>query len=376
MTKKILIAYATAGVGHKKAALAIEQAFKNVKGDFEVKIIDVLDYSLPWFKKWYPESYVVVINKMIWLWRILYYFNNIPIVYKITLPFRKWSHRKNCNKLSGFVENYRPDVVLSTHFILPDICAFLKKQGKCNAIVYNVITDYRDHSFWISDGADKYCVGHQKTKDDLVNKWGINSEDVYITGIPVEPKFLEHKDREQIRKDLCISVQERCILVLSGGYGMGPLFEMVQTLEGLQKKMTVICICGHNKELHDKVNTLKGKLEYVNLINLGYINNVDELMAASDIYLGKAGGISSSEALVMGLPMIFVRPIPGQESRNAELLVSSGAALEVKNLDEIGSAIKFLLEQDNIDKMKQAVQDIRKPNAASDIVKLALGNSD
>jgi len=74
--------------------------------------------------------------------------------------------------------------------------------------------------------------------------------------------------------------------------------------------------------------------------------------------------------------MIFVRPIPGQESRNAELLVSSGAACEVKNLDEIGSAIKNLLVQDNIDKMKQAVQTIRKPNAASDIVKLALGNSD
>ena len=301
---------------------------------------------------------MVVINKMIWLWRILYYFNNIPFVYKCTLPFRKWSHRKNCNKLAGFVEEYDPDVVLSTHFILPDVCSFLKKQGKCHAKVYNIITDYRDHSFWISDGADKYCVAHQITKEDLVNKWKIKPEDVYITGIPVEPKFSEEKDRNQVRTDLGITENEKCILVLSGGYGMGPLFEMVQTLENLKQKMTVICICGHNKELHEKVESLKDDLKYVNLINLGYVNNVDELMCASDIYLGKAGGISSSEALVMGLPMIFVRPIPGQESRNSELLVNAEAAIEVKNLNEIGDAIKNLLDQENIDKMKKAVQAI------------------
>jgi len=370
--KKILITYATAGVGHKKAAFAVRDALVQGNNDCIVEMIDVLDRTNAFFRRSYPVSYLILINRMIYLWQFLYYFLDLTFVHRVFYYPRVLSHIMNSLPLIRYVREFKPDVVISTHFLMPDVALYLKKRYGMKMRVINVITDYRVHSFWVSGGVDTYMVAYEETKKDLVGKWGIPEKAVIQTGIPVEPKFSLKHDRAYFRRQHSIPEDAFVILLLSGGYGMGPVFETLKALERAGVPLTVLVICGHNEALCRKVDLL-AKSSGIKIINHSYVNNIDELMAVSDLYIGKAGGISTSESLVMNLPCVFIRPIPGQESRNADLVVSGGAGVTVKHIGEISSIVKELFDdRSKIEKMRQKSALLAKPNASRDIALFAL----
>jgi len=369
--KKILIVYATAGIGHKKAASAVREALKAEDADVILKEIDILDYTNPFFIKAYPDVYVVLINKLIKLWAFMYYIFEIRIVHKLLYPLRKTIHLINARRLVRFLLEFKPDVILSTHFLLPDVCSYMKRKYGMNARVLNIVTDYRPHSFWISDGVDTYIVAHDITKKELVKKWGIEPNNIIVTGIPVEPKFSIKYDKASLRDKFNIPQSSFVVLLMSGGYGMGPVFEMVKLLNDLDGEISLITVCGYNKALYEKIENFK-QASKINITNFGYVNNVNELMAASDVYVGKAGAISTTEALVQNLPIVFVNPIPGQESRNASFIAGKGAGIYMKDIHSIREIIAKLKQKENIDTMLNNVNKIKRPHAASDIAALVL----
>jgi len=365
--KKVLIAYATAGIGHKKAALAVEEALKDYTGQIEVKTIDVLDYSNALFKKAYPNVYLFLIGRLVYFWGFLYYLFDIKAVHNFTVWARKLYHIGNCGALAGFLNEYKPDVIVSTHFVMPDVAAYARKKYKLQFRVINIVTDYRAHAFWISDGVDNYVVAHEDTKKDLTLKWGIDENLVKVMGIPIEPKFSKEHDRHFYRTKLNIPQGNFTVLLLSGGFGVGPMYEIVARLVPVKDKLSVIVVCGHNKQVFEQIESFKSRSD-MNIINFGFVNTIDELMAASDLYVGKAGGISTAEGLAMWLPLVFIRPIPGQESRNADFVVKNKAGRKVKDIDEIIDIIKDLKEtKEHINALKQGVKEIQKKNASRDI---------
>lgn len=365
--KKILIAYATAGIGHKKASLAINGALEGLGLDADIKLIDVLDYTQPFFKKLYPCIYLLLIRRLIYLWGFLYYLLDFKIVYLLSGPFRRALHLLNSARLSKFILEYKPDVIVSTHFLLPDVCENLKKRHNLKCHLINVITDYRAHSFWISPAVDTYVVGHKKVSDELVAKWGILEDKIKVLGIPVEQKFSILQDKALLRKEMRIASDAFVAMFLSGGYGVGPLIRMLEALNTVDFSLTAITICGHNKRLHNKVEAFK-KNAKINVINFGFVDNIDRLMCVSDICIGKPGGISITEALAQNLPFIFVRPIPGQERGNVNLLAKAGTGILLKKITNILTIIKDLrCSAEKINTMKERIRRIRKPNAAADI---------
>lgn len=366
--KKILIAYATAGIGHKKAALAISEAVKNFNPqDVEVKTIDVLDYTNDFFKWAYPNIYLMLITHLMTLWGALYYSLDTRISYFLTKHFRKLYHVVNSAKLVRFLLEYKPDVVVSTHFLLPDVCDYVEKKYKLKMNVVNVVTDYRAHAFWISDGVDSYVVAHALTQDDLVKKWRVNKDKVKVLGIPIGPKFSVEHDPKFFRAKYGIPENNFVILLLSGGYGVGPMYETIEELNSIASNLSVICICGHNKQLYERINTLI-KTTKVHVVNFGYVDTVDELMAASTIYIGKAGGISTAEGITMGIPLVYIRPIPGQESRNARFIMDNKAGKTVKTVSELKDYIKELKDSpEKVKELKKNIRDVRKVNASKDI---------
>jgi len=369
---KILVAYATAGIGHKKAAMAVEEALKAIGNGFEVKTIDVLDYTNPFFKKNYPSVYLFLISRMIHVWGLLYYFFDIPFVHRLAAPLRRLYHAANARGLLRFLEEYRPDVVVSTHFLLPDVAIEAKKKIPGMKVI-NVVTDYRAHAFWISGGVDAYVAAHENTKADLVGKWLIDPDAVKIIGIPVEPKFSKDHDRRLTRVHLNIPDTDFTVLLLSGGFGVGPIYETIKLLEPLKDRLSVIAVCGHNKKLYERVEALKKELGAMRVINLGYVNTIDELMAASDLYVGKAGGISIAESLAMGLPLVFVRPIPGQESRNADFVLARKAGMKVAHFRQIFGIVKELKEgPEKLKVLKTNVEAISKKRAAAAIAEFVI----
>jgi processive 1,2-diacylglycerol beta-glucosyltransferase len=92
-------------------------------------------------------------------------------------------------------------------------------------------------------------------------------------------------------------------------------------------------------------------------------------MAASDLVVGKPGGLTTSEAMARGLVFVVVSPIPGQEERNSDHLLEEGAAIRCNNLPVLAYKIDRLLDDPRrLDAMRTSALRLGRPRAAFDIV--------
>ena len=374
---KILITYAYAGVGHKKAALAIEKALAGHSG-VEVKNIDVLDYTNDFFKASYPGVYLFLINKTPTLWGLFYYLLDSRAVDFFMAPLRKFIHRLNCKKFIEFVKAENPDVVVSTHFMPSEIISGLKESGEFRGKLVNVVTDFIAHSFWMARSSYYFIGAIQRTKNDLLRR-GVPEEKIRIMGIPCDPVFSISKGRENLIKQLGIESGFFNVLIMSGGFGTGPMKEIVAEINNLdpdtRDKMQLITICGKNELLFHELRKMVQGLK-VRLNAFGYMNNVDEFMEVSDIIVTKPGGLTISEALSKTLPMIIVQPILGQETRNCKILTGYGTAVKAKNTREVCELIEeFATSPEKMIGTRTRIKLLRYPDAAKNIAELIMAQT-
>ncbi|MBD3426350.1 MAG: hypothetical protein GF409_03850 [Candidatus Omnitrophica bacterium] len=369
--KKITILYSTAGMGHKKAAIALYDAFRKKTDDVDIEIIDVLDYANRLYRFLYLDFYVFMMSRAKWLWGILYYFSNNLIVEKITQKAR-WALDHKC--LPGLAEKIAkkdPDAVIATHFLLPSIAPFLREQEGFRAKMYTLITDYGPHAYWLSEFIDRFFVGAEPVVEELVKK-GIEPDKITVTGIPTTGEFIRDHDLHALREKYGLDPGRKTVFMMSGGFGVGPIGEMLLSLNSCACEIQVITVCGHNKATYHSIRQLKERLDYP-LVLFGFTDKVAELMAVSELMVTKAGGISVTEALNMRLPMILFGSIPGQETWNEKLLVSSGAAEKVVKVEEIPPVVdRILLSEDVYVSMAEGIDRIRRPDAAEAILETVM----
>jgi processive 1,2-diacylglycerol beta-glucosyltransferase len=165
-------------------------------------------------------------------------------------------------------------------------------------------------------------------------------------------------------------------LVSAGGFGVGPIDQLVRSLLPLQHPAQIVAVCGRSEELHQRLTALAAEVPPVSpvtLLPVGY-TTMDEYMAAADLMIGKPGGLTTSEALARGLPMVIVNPIPGQEDRNADYLLEEGAAIRGNNLPALAWKLDRLLADRPPPSaaLRQNALRIARPHAARDVV-AALG---
>ena len=366
---RILITYAYAGIGHKKAALAIEKALAGHSG-VEVKNVDILDYSNDFFKASYPEVYLFLINKTPTLWGLFYYLLDSRPVDFFMAPVRRFIYRLNCKGFIEFIRSENPDVVVSTHFMPSEIVSGLKDRGEFKGKLVNVVTDFIAHSFWMARSSDYFIGAIQRTKNDLLSR-GILEEKIRIMGIPCDPVFNISKGRENLIKQLGIEPGFFNVLIMSGGFGTGPMKEIVTEINNLEPdtrdKMQLIAICGKNELLFHELSKMTQVLK-VRLKAFGYMNNVDEFMEVSDIIVTKPGGLTISEALTKTLPMIIVQPILGQETRNCKILTGYGTAVKARNTKEVcGYIEEFATSPEKMIGTRTRIKLLRYPDAAKNI---------
>ncbi len=367
--KKVLITYASAGDGHKKAAEAIYKSFLEYK-DTEVISIDALNYTTRFFKFFYKRTYIVMIKRFPWLWGFFYQVLNNRFFFIIAAPFRAIVNHVNSMRLKEFLLNENFDIILSTHFFASYVISRLKEQGRISASLINVVTDYRLHLFWIEKNVDKYIVAAESTRQDFLKR-GIGKDKIIALGIPVRKQFANISSQADARRVLGLAADKFTILIMRGGLGVGPIKDILLHLQRLDIDFQVIAVCGHNSMLEQELKLVAENSEKRIKI-IGFSHNVAVLMAASDIMISKAGGITVSESLSIGLPIISINPIPGQETGNADFLIRNNIGFMARNLDEINSIIdKFYRLPDKRDRLKKDIKDTGRPYAAGDIVKLA-----
>ncbi|MFH1190139.1 MAG: glycosyltransferase [Candidatus Omnitrophota bacterium] len=370
--KKILIVYATAGIGHKKASMAVKAALDEMApADTEVRLIDALDYTNPFFKWTYLQMYLFMVNKTPTLWGLSYYLTDNPLVNVLVSKLRRLNNWANSKKLREFLRSWDPDVIISTHFFASEVIGDLKMKGLSRARLITIITDYRSHSWWIADKTDIYVVACEETKRDLI-RWGVEEPGIKVVGIPVEPVFSKPLDGKAILDKTGLEDDRLTALVIGGGFGVGPIEAIVKIIDGLSRPMQIIAVCGHNEELVKRLEALKPAFRDKMAV-FGFVNNVYEYMEIADLLISKSGGITVSESLAKELPMVIIAPIIGQETRNSSFLTDHGAAVKVDKIEDLREALeKLSAHPERLISMRSEIQKVKKPAACYDVAKLAI----
>jgi processive 1,2-diacylglycerol beta-glucosyltransferase len=253
--------------------------------------------------------------------------------------------------------------------------SWLKEKKTLTCPLAVVVTDFDIHANWLCRYCDRYFVALDETGVHL-EKLGIPADRITVSGIPVDPVFARRKDKAAMRRKHGLREDRTTILVSAGGFGVGPVENLITALLDLQHEAQIVAVCGKSEELKRKLENLAGRVpagHRVTVRVVGYTTDMDEYMAAADMLVGKTGGLTTSEALARDLIMVVVNPIPGQEERNADHLLEEGAALRCNNLPAIAFKIDRLLDDPaRMAAMKKNIQRLARPRAAYDIVSTLL----
>ena len=358
---KILIIHATAGAGHKKAAEAIYHGIK-AKMPCDVVLVDALDYSNPVFKYTYPNFYTFIVSHLPWLWAIVFAVLDIPALQPVTRIVRRIYNAVNTQRLSRYLKEEQFDWIICTQFLSAEVSGYLKRTGQIKSKVLCVVTDFDVHRIWVNQGVDFYAGACDFTRDKLI-ELGVPKDRAFVSGIPTDPKFQNEVDAAQVRRQLGLNEHTITTLVATGSFGFGPIEELIDIL----KQYQLIVVCGHNKKLYERLTLRK----FPNVKVCGLVNNMDELMSASDIMVTKPGGLSIAEALVKGLVLVFFSAIPGQETNNVKVLKKFDVGLGLLGLTEIGQAVERLHGSGrDLSEQRARSKGFAKPWAVDDIIRI------
>lgn len=360
---KILVIHASAGAGHMKAAEAVFNGLKKYT-PHQAVLVDALDYTSPAFKNLYRSTYATLITKFPWLWGFVFGALDFNFIQPLERLFRRIYNHINAGKLEAYLKNEQFDYVIATHFMSTEITSALKDKGLIRSKLITIVTDFDVHHIWLAKHVDHYTVASAWTKDKML-ELGIAEQKIHVTGIPTDEKFSEIKDIGALKKKLGLKENLFTILIATGSFGIGPIEEVIKSLDGFQ----VVVVCGHNKNLFARLS----QQPFSNVKICGLVDNMHELMAVSDVMVTKPGGLSIAEALVSQLPLIFFNPIPGQEANNIKVLAHYKLGFHSNSINDIVHEVKRLssFKDDLMTALKRTKQ-LSCPNAVSDIIKLVL----
>jgi processive 1,2-diacylglycerol beta-glucosyltransferase len=366
MFNKVLILSASAGAGHVRAAEAVERAFREAGAAREVRHIDTLHYTNKVFRTLYSKAYIEMVNKspevLGWLYDAL------------DKPWKNERRRLALDRLNTrpfvrMLEEERPDICVCTHFLPAEIISWLRAKRRTKARQAVVVTDFDVHAMWLCHHYEQYFVALEETRAHL-EALGVPPGKVSVTGIPIDPVFSVEKGRREVCAKHGLRPDVVTILLSAGGFGVGPVEKIVASLLELKSEAQVVALCGRNEGLRRKVEAAAGaRPSRVTLRAVGYTTEVDELMTASDLLLGKPGGLTTSEALAKGLAFCVVNPIPGQEERNSDHLLEEGVAVRCNNLPALAFKLdRLLAAPQRLASMRANALRLARPHAARDIV--------
>lgn len=368
MPKKVLLLYISEHSGHHCASTAIENALHSIDSTVETLNLNSFNYTNPILEKVINQAYMSVVKTKPEIWDYLY---DNPKVLRNTQKLRDMFHRFNTGKLKPLLDEFAPSAVVCTQAFPCGMMADYKKSYALAVPLIGVLTDYAPHSYWIYNNVDRYIVPSAETGKKLEDN-GIESVKIMPFGIPIDPKFhYQDKDGAELRKQLGLDPAKPCVLVMGGTQGLGPIKDMMRSLDRSASDTQFIIVCGTNKRLYRHFERSRFRKK---VVVLPYASNIDELMQISDLIITKPGGITTAEALAKGLPMLIVHPLPGQEAMNTRFLLNEGVAVKAESPEDVAVILgELLYNKHKLADMKRRALSISKPSSATDIARMILG---
>ena len=326
----------------------------------DAAIIDALDLTNPFFKYAYSKGYEFMVGQLPTFWGVFFALTDQAWFLPVFRAVRRVYNGLNTGRLVAYLKKGQFDRIVVTHFLAAEVCGYLRRTRQISGKLVVVVTDFDVHKIWLINGVDEYCVASAYTKERLI-AMGVDAGKIFVTGIPLDEKFTQARDKAATRRKLGLEPDLFTVLVSTSSFGFGPIEELAEYFKGLQ----VIIICGHNEKLHGSLSARGNPHHKI----CRFVDNMEEMMAASDVMVTKPGGLSVTEALANHLPLVFFSAIPGQEAGNVRVLAASGVGLSGLPLRDLASEVLGLSASPAaLEEARRRTNALAKPNSVGDII--------
>lgn len=371
---KVLIMSVSAGEGHNSTAKAIRNELERL--NVECDILDTLNYVSPVLGTFIEEGYLLITEKAKYAYQLGY-----ELAERRKNLLKDYSPVEILNMIfitelkEVFLVNHY-DAVVFTHPFAGIMLSLMKKKHDFNLKTVGILTDFTFHPYWENCTRNDYVVIPDRLLLWQGIRKGFRAEQLLSFGIPINPSFSMVLSKQEARKELGLHFgdEKKMILVMGGSMGYGNIAETVKRIDDLdiEQDFHIYVVCGNNEEAKEEVRALENSMKHGITVK-GFVNNVSTIMDAADCIVTKPGGLTTSESMAKGLPMVIVNPIPGQEQRNAEFLVNQGVAVIASKACPIEECLYSLLTSDTrLNAMVQCVKELGKPNATIDVCRFII----
>lgn len=355
VSPRILVIHCPAGGGHKAAAIAVAEAAARWRA--EITVLNAFALTPRWFGDAYVAMHLRSTEAAPWAYGLGYHRLNHP--HPLGDRLRRRIDAAIGRRLVEHVVSRRPDAVIATHFFPLSVLGRARLQGQLAAPLVGVVTDYAAHAFWAEPGVDRYCVARGGPADDL-QRCGTPATAITETGIPIKPAFgrVRPLDATDARGPLRV-------LITSGGFGVGPMAATIRSFGGLTG-IELTIVCGSNAARMREAEKAARRTGLPWRV-IGFERDMPSRVAEAHVVVGKPGGLTASECLAAGRPMVLVGTCPGQEQHNEEWLRVNGAAI-ASSPDMAGPNVAALRHHERLATMAAAARQIAAPDAAERVI--------
>ncbi len=394
---KVLILSATTGGGHMTAANAMKNYILSQNKDAIIKIEDTLQYVSPFLNKAVTGGYVYMARNTPKFYGSVYMSADKESPLNKTVEITTAILR---SKLYPLIEDFSPDIIVSTHAFGAEMATSLKTKGLINIPVINIITDFAVHKVYLSEGVDSYIVSSREMVDEMVSR-GVERVKVYPYGIPIKNEFFCEFDKKKCLEEEGLDPDLPTVLIMAGSFGVTDILKIYHKIVKSPADFQVIVITGKNEKLYETFEKYLNRISMRNtLIEIKeltkpkptnaaklakkkkpakatklmyYTNQVEKYMHMADMIVTKPGGLTVSESIAVGLPMCIFKAIPGQEAQNADFLVSKNMAVRLEKNNTCTSIITELINNESkLEDMRKSIKSFSKGNSAANIYLLML----
>lgn len=366
--RRVLVLSVSAGSGHVRAAEAIVARGQADFPQLALQHLDVMTLVPRLFRKVYSDLYLKLASGLPEAWGWLYRKTDHEASRSPAARLRRRVQRLCSSRLFNEIARFGPDAIVCTHFLPAEILGNARAEGRLRCPLWVQVTDFDLHHLWVQDGVSGYAVANEELAYRL-ERLGVPPSRILVSGIPTMPGFASPPDRPAAARALGLDPARLTVLVMGGGAGVGLAPDAVSALLDRHPDLQLIVLAGRNAALLDALRLIE-RAHLQRLRAVGFTHDVHAMMACADLAITKPGGLSTSECLVMGLPMLLVSPIPGQEERNAALLLQEGVALRADDPATLQFRLdKLLGDRDLLSRMRARALALGRPQAACDLLR-------
>jgi processive 1,2-diacylglycerol beta-glucosyltransferase len=376
-SKKIILAYASAGKGHKTACNAVAEAILEKGFNGQIETVDTLQFMPPYIAAMFSEGYLYVASKLPWLWYALYESKSDLAEFKPPPAYQESFWKIILRRFTKYLKEQRPDYIISAYFTSSWAGGRYKHLYNPNCKVATIVTDYGIHPVWLARNQDRYFVATEEIRREIAGlDWftGVNKDKIEVVGIPIEKKFSMPMDKQSLLAKYQLDPERFTVLLLTAVYGRRHIEMVIDQLLTCKRKLQILLVAFDGFDFSDKYKKALADKGIPYRI-YGKIPFMQELMTMADLAITKTGGLTSTECLTCGCPLFIYKPYPGQEERNAALFLECGAAQRIYQMGSLPYKLDALADNKPLhESMVKAARELTKYRAADIIAESVLSD--